>query len=52
MPAEYLFDHTRAERIQAWAGCANLAGQRAWEKADFVREGVLRTTVWRGGEPM
>jgi aminoglycoside 6'-N-acetyltransferase len=48
--AEYLFDHTRAERIQAWTDCANLAEQRALEKAGFVREGVLRSAVWRGGQ--
>ncbi|GGO54061.1 GNAT family N-acetyltransferase [Streptomyces lasiicapitis] len=48
--AEYLFDHTRAERIQAWTDCANLAEQRALEKAGFVREGVLRSAVWLGGQ--
>lgn len=48
--AEYLFDHTRVERIQAWTDCANLAEQRALEKAGFVREGVLRSAVWRGGQ--
>ncbi|MFF7239012.1 GNAT family N-acetyltransferase [Streptomyces collinus] len=47
--SEYLFDHTRAERIQAWTDCANLAEQRALEKAGFVREGVLRSAQWRGG---
>ncbi|MEU9015595.1 GNAT family protein [Streptomyces sp. NPDC048479] len=41
--AEYLFDHTRADRIQAWTDCANLAEQRALEKAGFVKEGVLRS---------
>ncbi|MEV3991630.1 GNAT family protein [Streptomyces sp. NPDC049837] len=48
--AEYLFDHTRAERVQAWTDRANLAEQRALEKAGFVREGVLRSAVWRGGQ--
>ncbi|OIJ68018.1 GNAT family N-acetyltransferase [Streptomyces mangrovisoli] len=47
--AEYLFDHTRAERLQAWTDCANLAEQRALEKAGFVKEGVLRSAQWRGG---
>ncbi|MFE2263105.1 GNAT family N-acetyltransferase [Streptomyces griseosporeus] len=47
--AEYLFDYTRAERLQAWTDCANLAEQRALEKAGFVREGVLRSAQWRGG---
>lgn len=48
--AEYLFDHTRVERLQAWTDCANLAEQRALEKAGFVREGVLRSAQWRGGQ--
>jgi aminoglycoside 6'-N-acetyltransferase len=47
--AEYLCDHTRTERLQAWTDCANLAEQRALEKAGFVREGVLRSAQWRGG---
>ncbi|WP_306190569.1 GNAT family N-acetyltransferase [Streptomyces sp. MK5] len=29
--------------------CANLAEQRALEKAGFVRKGVLRSAQWRGG---
>ncbi|MBV7671973.1 GNAT family N-acetyltransferase [Streptomyces halstedii] len=48
--AEYLFDHTRADRLQAWTDRANLAEQRALEKAGFVREGVLRSAVWRDGQ--
>jgi aminoglycoside 6'-N-acetyltransferase len=47
---DYLFDHTRAERIQAWTDCDNLAEQRALEKAGFVREGVLRSAQWRSGQ--
>ncbi|MET9255105.1 GNAT family protein [Streptomyces sp. NPDC003717] len=47
--ADYLFDHTRAERVQAWTDHANLAEQRALEKAGFTREGVLRSAQWRGG---
>jgi aminoglycoside 6'-N-acetyltransferase len=45
----YLFDHTRAERVQAWTDVANRAEQRALEKAGFTREGVLRGAQWRGG---
>jgi aminoglycoside 6'-N-acetyltransferase len=45
----YLFAHTRAERIQAWTDRANLAEQRALEKAGFTREGTLRSAQWRGG---
>ncbi|MFC9281686.1 ASCH domain-containing protein [Streptomyces collinus] len=40
--SEYLFEHTRVERIQAWTDRANLAEQRALEKAGSFREGVLR----------
>ncbi|MGW4381455.1 GNAT family N-acetyltransferase [Kitasatospora sp. NPDC004531] len=47
--ADYLFAHTRAERLQAWTDFANLAEQRALEKAGFTREGVLRSAQWRGG---
>ncbi|MFJ1757177.1 GNAT family N-acetyltransferase [Kitasatospora sp. NPDC088134] len=47
--AAYLFDHTRAERLQAWTDLANLAEQRALEKAGFTREGVLRSAQWRAG---
>ncbi|WP_299534930.1 GNAT family N-acetyltransferase [uncultured Streptomyces sp.] len=45
----YLFDHTRAERVQAWTDHANIAEQRALEKAGFVQEGVLRRAQWRSG---
>jgi aminoglycoside 6'-N-acetyltransferase len=47
--ARYLFDHTRAERVQAWTDLDNHAEQRALEKAGFVREGVLRSAQWRAG---
>ncbi|MFD5366906.1 GNAT family N-acetyltransferase [Streptomyces sp. NPDC127103] len=47
--AEYLFDHTRAERVQAWTDVDNIAEQRALEKAGFAREGVLRSAVWLAG---
>ncbi|OKI96782.1 GNAT family N-acetyltransferase [Kitasatospora sp. CB01950] len=47
--ADYLFAHTRAERLQAWTDCANVAEQRALEKAGFTREGVLRSAQWRDG---
>ncbi|MGW3247251.1 GNAT family N-acetyltransferase [Streptomyces sp. NPDC001070] len=47
--AGYLFDHTRAERLQAWTDHGNQAEQRALEKAGFTQEGVLRSAQWRGG---
>ncbi len=46
---DYLFAHTRAERVQAITDVANLPEQRALEKAGFVREGVLRRAQWRTG---
>ncbi len=47
--ATYLFDHTTANRVQASTDVANVAEQRALEKAGFTREGVLRGAQWRGG---
>ncbi|WP_449062117.1 GNAT family N-acetyltransferase [Planomonospora algeriensis] len=47
--AAYLFDHTRAHRVQAFTDIANQAEQRALEKAGFHREGVIRQAQWRGG---
>ena len=45
----YLFDHTRAERIQAFTDRENEAEVRALEKAGFEREGVVRSAQWRQG---
>jgi aminoglycoside 6'-N-acetyltransferase len=45
----YLFDHTRAHRIQAFTDADNLAEQRALEKAGFTREGVMRGWSFLGG---
>ncbi|MFD8595058.1 GNAT family N-acetyltransferase [Kitasatospora sp. NPDC059646] len=47
--ADYLFAHTRTDRLQAWTDHTNLAEQRALEKAGFTREGVLRSAQWRDG---
>ena len=47
--AEYLFDHTTANRVEATTDVANVAEQRALEKAGFTREGVARGAQWRGG---
>ena len=49
MLAAYLFDTTRAHRIQAWTDTANVAEQRALEKAGFRREGLIREAQWRAG---
>jgi RimJ/RimL family protein N-acetyltransferase len=47
--ARYLFAHTTAHRIEAGTEVANIAEQRALEKAGFTREGVMRGTGWRDG---
>lgn len=47
---DYLFQHTRAHRVQAFTDIANHAEQRALEKAGFQREGVIREAQWRGGQ--
>ena len=46
---DYLFRHTRAERIQAFTDVANVAEQKALERAGFTREGVLAAAQWRDG---
>jgi aminoglycoside 6'-N-acetyltransferase len=46
---DYLFSHTRAERVQAYTDVENRAEQRALEKAGFSREGVLLSAQWRQG---
>ncbi|QKW40548.1 GNAT family N-acetyltransferase [Actinomadura sp. NAK00032] len=46
---EYLFAHTPVHRIQAETDAANIAEQRALEKAGFTREGVMRGYSFLGG---
>ncbi|MFF4417387.1 GNAT family N-acetyltransferase [Streptosporangium sp. NPDC001559] len=46
---EYLFAHTQVVRVEAVTEDANLAEQRALEKAGFTREGVLRGYSFRNG---
>lgn len=46
---EYLFSHTLFNRIEAGTETANIAEQRALEKAGFTREGVIRGASFRGG---
>jgi RimJ/RimL family protein N-acetyltransferase len=48
--AEYLFEHTLMERVEAGTESENIAEQRALERAGFTREGVLRRACFRGGE--
>jgi RimJ/RimL family protein N-acetyltransferase len=47
--ADYLFAHTRVERLEASTDVDNTAEQRALEKAGFTREGVLRSAQFRDG---
>jgi aminoglycoside 6'-N-acetyltransferase len=47
--ARYLFEHTRAERIQASTDIDNLAERGALARAGFQEEGVLRRAQWRAG---
>ncbi|GAB3930045.1 hypothetical protein GCM10029976_030960 [Kribbella albertanoniae] len=49
MLADYLFEHTTAERIQAGTHPENLAEQKALVKAGFQFEGVLRACEFRAG---
>lgn len=48
--ADYLFQTTLAERVEATTDTANIAEQRALEKAGFTREGVLRHAQFRAGQ--
>jgi RimJ/RimL family protein N-acetyltransferase len=48
--AAYLFEHFPLERVEAGTEAANVAEQRALERAGFTREGVLRRACFRGGE--
>ena len=47
--AEYLFETTRAERIEATTDVENTAERRALERAGFAFEGVLRRAQFRDG---
>ena len=45
----YLFAHTPVNRVEAITERANVAEQRALEKAGFTREGILRGRSFRQG---
>jgi RimJ/RimL family protein N-acetyltransferase len=47
--ADYLFEATDVGRVEASTDVANLAEQRALERAGFIREGLLRGAQERGG---
>jgi RimJ/RimL family protein N-acetyltransferase len=46
---DYLFQHTRATRVQAFTDVGNVAERRSLERCGFALEGVLRRAQWRGG---
>lgn len=47
--ADYLFETTDANRVEASTDVENLAEHRALEKAGFVREGIQRGAQFRAG---
>jgi ribosomal protein S18 acetylase RimI-like enzyme len=47
---DYLFAHTRVNRVEAMTEVTNTAEQWALEKAGFTREGVLRGYGFRDGQ--
>jgi len=47
--ADYLFETTDANRVEASTDVENLAEKRALEKAGFVREGIQRGAQFRAG---
>ncbi|MFF0146764.1 RimJ/RimL family protein N-acetyltransferase [Amycolatopsis sulphurea] len=46
---DYLFQVTRAHRLQAFADAENLAAQQVLETTGFHREGLLCQVTWREG---
>ena len=46
---DYLFTHTRVERVQVTTDPENTAEQKAVEKAGFQPEGRIRHAQWRAG---
>ena len=47
--ADYLLAATDLNRVEAATDVANVAEQRALEKACYVREGIMRRAQFRGG---
>jgi RimJ/RimL family protein N-acetyltransferase len=50
MLADYLFEQTLTQRVEASTDVTNIAEQRALERAGFSRDGVLRGAQFRLGE--
>lgn len=49
MLAEYLFDTTSVNRVEAGTDVTNIAEQRSLERAGFTREGTARGAQFRAG---
>jgi RimJ/RimL family protein N-acetyltransferase len=47
--AQYLFEHTKTNRVEGSTDVENLAAQRALERAGFSFEGINRGAQWRRG---
>lgn len=47
--ADYLFETTPVDRVEASTDVTNVPEQRALERAGFIREGVLRGAQYRSG---
>jgi RimJ/RimL family protein N-acetyltransferase len=47
--AEWLFEHTEVNRVEASTDLENIAEQRALEKAGYTREGIARGAQFRAG---
>jgi RimJ/RimL family protein N-acetyltransferase len=47
--ADWLFENTELNRVEASTDVENVAEQRALEKAGYVREGIQRGAQFRGG---
>lgn len=46
---DLFFRHTATNRVEAHTDVANVAEQRALEKAGFTDEGIIRGAQWRDG---
>ena len=49
MLADYLFEHTKVNRVEGSCDVENLPSQRAMLKAGYTYEGTLRKAQWRHG---
>jgi aminoglycoside 6'-N-acetyltransferase len=47
--AEYVFEHTRTNRVEGSCDVENVPSQRAMLKAGFTYEGTIRQAQWRAG---